>query len=259
MVNRRSFLASWPVLLAPAAARAGVNPTELIRADFPIQAPELVQELVVASHGDLARVKSLVGRQQTLAKATWDWGFGDWESALDAASHTGNREIAGFLLANGARPTIFSAAMLGQLAAVKALVSAMPGIQRTKGPHSITLLKHAMAGGPPAESVVEYLRTIEGADERPADQKLTSADIARLSGVYTYGVVPYARIEIASSNGQLTFVRPGRFPRPLYHLGSYEFCPAGAENVRIRFDEAPTGMTLTVHDPDVVATARKVT
>ncbi|HET9832903.1 MAG TPA: hypothetical protein VFP91_14370 [Vicinamibacterales bacterium] len=37
-------------------------------------------------------------------------------------------------LANGARPTIFSAAMLGQLDAVKALVAANPGIQRTKGP-----------------------------------------------------------------------------------------------------------------------------
>ena len=37
------------------------------------------------------RVKELVGRQPALAKATWDWGFGDWETSLGAASHVGHR------------------------------------------------------------------------------------------------------------------------------------------------------------------------
>ena len=53
--------------------------------------------MVTVAHGQVARVKELVGRHQTLAKATYDWGFGDWESALGAASHVGNREIAEFL------------------------------------------------------------------------------------------------------------------------------------------------------------------
>ena len=77
--------------------------------------------MVGVSHGNVARVKELVGRQPALAKVSFDWGFGDWESCIDAASHVGNRDIAEFLIANGARPTIFTAAMLGQLDVVKAL------------------------------------------------------------------------------------------------------------------------------------------
>ncbi len=46
-------------------------------------------------------------------------------------------------MAKGTRPTIFSAAMLGQLDIVKAFVTASPGIQRLVGPHSIRLLPHA--------------------------------------------------------------------------------------------------------------------
>ena len=37
---------------------------------YPTQPPELVQEMVVVAHFDVARVKELVTRQPTLAKAT---------------------------------------------------------------------------------------------------------------------------------------------------------------------------------------------
>ena len=148
-ITRRSFLATTSILVTPAVARA-----DTIRADYPSQEPELVQEMVVVSHGNVARVKELVARQPTLAKAAWDWGFGDWEDAVGAASHVGNREIAELLLASGARPTMFSAAMLGQLDVVKAFVAASPGAQRIRGPHGITLLSHAKAGGAAAAEVV---------------------------------------------------------------------------------------------------------
>src|SRR5438093_4795002 len=252
-VSRRSFLSASSLLLVPGVARA-----DIVRTDFPSHEPELVQEMVVVSHGNVARVKELVGRQPTLAKVSFDWGFGDWETCIDAASHVGNREIAEILIANGARPTIFTAAMLGQLDVVKALITAAPGIQRTPGPHSITLLRHAMAGGPRAQAVVEYLKSIEGADERPTEKPLTPEDAKKLSGAYTFGVTPYSRIEItANANNQMQFGRPGRFPRGLTHLGSYEFVPAGSEHVRIRFSESAAGITLTVHDPGVVLTAKK--
>lgn len=224
---------------------------------FPTQPPELVQEMVVVAHGNLARVKELVGRRETLAKAAWDWGFGDWETALGAASHTGNREIAEFLLAHGAHPTIFSAAMLGQLEVVKAFVAASPGIQRTRGPHSIPLLSHAMAGGAAARAVVEYLKAVEGADYRIGPQPLTEAEVAKLSGTYLFGVTPADRIEVTANKNQLQFGRPGHYARGLLHLGAYEFCPIGAENVRIRFAESAGAMTVTVHDPDLVLRARK--
>jgi hypothetical protein len=253
-VSRRSFLSVSGVLLAPALARA-----EVIRADFPAHEPELVQEMVVVAHGNVARVKALVGRQPALAKVSFDWGFGDWETPIDAASHVGNREIAEYLIANGARATIFSAAMLGQLDAVKAFVAASPGIQRTPGPHSITLLRHAMAGGPKAQPVVEYLRTVEGADDRPVEKALTAEEAKKLTGAYVYGTVAISnRFEVtANDKNQISVARPGHFARGLTHLGGYEFVPMGSEHVRIRFAESAGAMTLTVHDPDVVLTATK--
>src|SRR6185503_18929276 len=99
------------------------------------------------SHGRFERVKALVGASPALARATWDWGFGDWETALGAASHVGNREIAQYLVSMGARPDLFYHAMMGHLDVIKAAVAAQPGIQTIRGPHGITLLMHAQAGG----------------------------------------------------------------------------------------------------------------
>ena len=60
---------------------------------FPAQDPELARATVGASHRDLERVQVLVERQPALARAAIDWGFGDWEACLDAASHTGTRPL----------------------------------------------------------------------------------------------------------------------------------------------------------------------
>ncbi len=57
--------------------------------------------------------------------------------------------------------------MLGQLAVVRAWVETAPGIQKTPGPHAITLLAHARAGGPDAAPVVAYLQQVGDADLRP--------------------------------------------------------------------------------------------
>jgi hypothetical protein len=50
--------------------------------------------MVIKSHDQVARVRALLARWPTLSRATIDLGFGDWEDALGAASHVGNREIA---------------------------------------------------------------------------------------------------------------------------------------------------------------------
>ena len=77
--------------------------------------------------------------------------------AAKTSGERGIKNIALFLLANGARPTIFSAAMLGQLDVVKAFITAMPGIQRTSGPHGFTLLHCVKQGGEAARPVYDYL------------------------------------------------------------------------------------------------------
>ncbi|HEY6211221.1 MAG TPA: hypothetical protein VIW45_03000 [Vicinamibacterales bacterium] len=257
--SRRRFLQLTAVAV-PAAAGLGQKTASAAAAvpdAFPSQPRELVEEMVVVAHGNVARVKELVGRQPTLAKATFDWGFGDWETALGAASHVGSREIAELLVANGAHPTIFSAAMLGHLDTVKAFIAASPGIQKTRGPHSISLMRHAIAGGPRAAAVVEYLKTIDGADDKAATAPLTEEEIAKLTGVYAFGVAASDRLEVTVSNGSLQIGRPGRFPRGIFHLGSWTFCPMGAENVRIVFAESAGATTVTVRDPDPIVTARK--
>jgi hypothetical protein len=171
------------------------RPWRPIAQTFPVQPPELVREMVTVAHGNLKRVRELVEARPTLAKAAWDWGFGDWETALGAASHTGSREIAEYLIAKGARPSVFSAAMLGQVDAVKAFVAAQPGVQRILGPHSIPLLAHAKAGGAAAEEVYRYLGTLGDAGGTPK-AALADEDVGRLSGVYVYGSDPSERISV---------------------------------------------------------------
>ena len=259
MITRRSFGLAPAAWLATRAGLASQAPTSAASGPrspaFPAQDPEVVREAVVAAHGNVARLTALVERQPALAKATYDWGFGDWETALGGASHIGHREIAEFLIANGAQPTIFSAAMLGQLDVVKAFVAASPGVQRIRGPHGIPLLRHALAGGASARPVADYLSTLGDADAAPPSP-LSAAEVATLAGTYTIEGGGPEPVAITTANGQLTFALGGR-SRGLRHLGSLAFHPAGAEHVRVVFAPGADGVRLTVHDPDVVLRARK--
>ena len=120
----------------------------------------LVEEFVGNAHGDLNRVKELLNQEPALVNATWDWGGGDFETALGASAHMGRKDIANFLLEHGARLDIFAAAMLGKLEIVKAAVNAFPDAVNTPGPHGIPLIKHAEAGGDEASAVMKYLQTL---------------------------------------------------------------------------------------------------
>ena len=159
----------------------------------------------------------------------------------------------------GAAPTLFSAAMLGQLDVVRALVAAQPGIQRQKGPHGITLLSHARAGGVQALEVLEYLRSLGDADSRPPLAPLSDEQMAAVSGEYAWGPGKDERFLIVPAKGLLTLLRPGGSARNLFHLGAYSFYPAGADAARIRFTlESGKGAELTVHDPAPVLSAKRV-
>ncbi len=122
----------------------------------------LVQEFVGNAHGDLNRVQELLAQQAALINACWDWGGGDFETALGAAAHMGRNDIACFLLDHGARLDIFAAAMLGKLEIVKAALTSFPGAIDTPGPHGIPLIAHAQAGGDEASAVLEFLTSFKG-------------------------------------------------------------------------------------------------
>lgn len=120
-------------------------------------APALVQEFVGVAHGDPARVAELLAEHPALVNACWDWGGGDFETALGAAAHMGRRDIACCLLEHGARFDLFAAAMLGQTEVVRAVLAAEPAAREAKGPHGLSLLYHAQRGGPEAQAVVDFL------------------------------------------------------------------------------------------------------
>jgi hypothetical protein len=119
----------------------------------------LVQQFVGNAHVDLDRVKELFTQEPALINACWDWGGGDFETALGAAAHMGRRDIAEFLLGNGARLDLFAAAMLGKLDIVRAALETFPEAIQTSGPHGIPLIAHAQAGGEAAMKVLEYLES----------------------------------------------------------------------------------------------------
>jgi hypothetical protein len=122
--------------------------------------PSLVENFVAQAHADLERVEQLLRGAPALLHSAWDWGAGDWETALGAAAHMGRRDIALFLLEQGARMDLFAAAMLGELAIVRAILETQPEARSAPGPHGIPLELHAEAGGEHAASVLEYLRSL---------------------------------------------------------------------------------------------------
>lgn len=125
----------------------------------PPLAPQLVKDFVIAGHGNLEAVKSMLAREPGLLNASWDWGGGDFEEAIEGAAHVGNRDIALYLISKGARMNIFTAAMLGKFEIVKEMINAYPELLKAKGPHGLDLVHHALAGGEPAKSVSDFLQT----------------------------------------------------------------------------------------------------
>jgi hypothetical protein len=253
---RRSFWILAPLTVPLVSRTSAAAVSEPVADTFPTQPPDLVRETVAVAHGNFKRLRELVDARPALAKAAWDWGFGDWEDALGAASHTGQRAIAEYLIEKGARPTLYSATMLGHLETVKAFVGAEPGVQRIPGPHSISLLAHAKAGGTAAEPVYRYLESLGDAGA-PAPAPITEQELSTLTGTYAYGSKATEQIAITVDHGQLMFTRTGATGRGLIHVGSLAFHPMGASAVRIRFESGASGMTLKIFDPELVLAARR--
>lgn len=141
-----------PDLLQQPSARVPVRPAPL--------ADELVHDFVRAAHGDLDLTRQMLDDEPVLIRAAWDWGGGDFETALGGASHMGRRDIATLLLERGAPLDLFAAAMLGELSTVRAALEARPGLVHVPGPHGIPLMSHAKAGGPAAAPVFDYISKV---------------------------------------------------------------------------------------------------
>ncbi|MGV3636383.1 MAG: hypothetical protein ACO1NQ_01925 [Flavobacteriales bacterium] len=157
-MDRRHFLATAGLCL-PLIGRSALLVQDTMKPAKPAQLPpDLVKEFVRVGHNDLSEVQRMLGEQPGLLNASWDVGGGDFETALEGAGHVGDREIAEYLIGQGARANIFVLTMLGHTAVVKGLLGAYPHFLRSKGPHGLTLLHHASRGGEPARELLEHIR-----------------------------------------------------------------------------------------------------
>lgn len=159
LLSRRLWIAAGVSALASAHLKAQAAPAS---AQAPPPRPDplpadLVKDFVAKAHTKLDATKALLAEHPTLLNASWDWGGGDFETGLGGASHMGSRDIAEFLIGQGARMDLFTAVMLGRLDIVTPIVSAFPALLRSRGPHGLTLLHHARTGGEPAREVLDYL------------------------------------------------------------------------------------------------------
>src|SRR5215471_7157454 len=105
---------------------------------------ELVEQFVIAAHFNLPRVKELYEQHPELLNIAWAKFE---ETALAAASHTGQRAIAEYLLAQGAPMAICTAAMLGDTEAVTSFLHDDPGLANARGAHGIPIMFHAAMSG----------------------------------------------------------------------------------------------------------------
>lgn len=272
--SRRELLASIPPATLAAGLLAGyplasfaseADETKSSRwSGFPRQDAKFVREIVGASHGQEAKVRELVTMKPALVNAAWDWSFGDWETPLGAASHVGNRSIAAFLLEKGARIDIFAAAMLGLMDVVKGFVMAQPGIQRTLGPHGITLLAHAKAGGKLAADTFAYLESLgdagKGLKTEPLDEERKKVYLGRYETAGAPGPFEVKQ----NKGGQLTLeINTGSAeynPRFfIHHLGKDEFHPPAVPTVRIAFDvKDGVAKSFTIREGEPILTAKRI-
>ncbi len=107
---------------------------------------KLVKEFVSAGHNNLGLVKEMLHEHPNLIYSRYDWGKGDFEEAIEGAGHVGNKEIANYLVENGARVNLFVLTMLGKTDLVQPVLEAYPNLVFAKGAHGFTLLHHALVG-----------------------------------------------------------------------------------------------------------------
>ncbi|MEZ4942060.1 MAG: hypothetical protein R3D58_14370 [Saprospiraceae bacterium] len=162
-MNRKEFL-SAAVLGATPLLFGFRNPSVRPAADPEPLDRELVQTFVGAGHRDMEKVKGLLAEHPTLLNAAHDWQGGDFETCLGAASHVGYKELARFLIEQGAQANIFTAALFGRMDIIRPFLEAFPASLNAKGPHGFTLLHHANRGGEEAAEVKKFLESL-GAKE----------------------------------------------------------------------------------------------
>ncbi len=102
--------------------------------------------LVLASHGNLTKVRDLVNERPELINEPGVGNDFGGETPLAAAAHTHNRAIAELLLTHGAEHDVYTVTFMGDRERVVAFLDAKPDLVRTPGIHNIPILSFATNG-----------------------------------------------------------------------------------------------------------------
>ncbi len=136
-----------------------------------------IKEFVIAGHGNITKVKTMLEADANLLEVKHPWSETDFESALQAASHVGNTAIATYLLERGATLEITTSAMLGDLPAVKQFLDSDSSLIQATGGHGISLLTHGVISGDP--EIVDFL-TSQGAKSGASMALNIAVDVGNL-------------------------------------------------------------------------------
>ena len=102
----------------------------------PIPSQDVIDEFVGVCHGNLTRVKELLGQYTLLAHTVATWG----ETPAQAAAQTGQEEIARLLVGAGAPLDICTAAMLGMKEQVERMLHVNSSLVHAIGGHEIPVM-----------------------------------------------------------------------------------------------------------------------
>lgn len=125
--------------------------------------PRKVAEFVLNAHKDFDAVQEMVEEDPRLVNATLDMGNGDWESALDAATHMGQLDMARHLIDKGARCDFLCwMVALDEVDIVRSILERFPMLIDRRGVHGFPLRHFAERGN--ATQVLSYLDSLESSD-----------------------------------------------------------------------------------------------
>ncbi len=130
-------------------------------------AQETVDELVKAAHGNLPKVRELAEQHPSIICGDASWK----ETPMEAAAHTANKAIVGFLLSRGVPLDVFAAIVLEKTDQVSEFLRRDPLLARAAGAHGIPILFYAAAVG---NTQIGELLLANGADVNAGADGITA-------------------------------------------------------------------------------------
>jgi hypothetical protein len=129
---------------AESKGSAAVGGSFAVDPDWEAAHQDLVAEFVLPCHFSIEQAAAVLKQDRRLVNAR---NYSTDEAGIEAASHTGRRDIAQWLLGNGAPYTVHCAVMLGHTYAAQAFFDLDESQAGRTGAHGIPMMYHGALSG----------------------------------------------------------------------------------------------------------------